>query len=78
MTVPPTEYHKHVASKYNYAFGKDTPFLPSNATSYNGEFLSPKTFPRRSIAAIATRRATTSGASRRTPTASALPGISRT
>ena len=43
-TVPPTEYHKHVASKYNYAFGKDTPFLPSNATSYNGEFMSPKSF----------------------------------
>jgi tetratricopeptide (TPR) repeat protein len=45
MTVPPTEYHKHVASKYNYAFGKDTPFLPSKATSYNGEFMSPKSFP---------------------------------
>src|ERR1700683_2718982 len=26
MTVPPTEYDKHVAAKYNYAFGKDTPF----------------------------------------------------
>ena len=45
MTVPPTEYHKHVAAKYNYAFGKETPFLPSNATSYNGEFMSPKSFP---------------------------------
>jgi hypothetical protein len=45
MNVPPTEYDKHVASKYNYAFGKDTPFLPSNATTYNGEFISPKTFP---------------------------------
>jgi hypothetical protein len=45
MTVPPTDYHKHVASKYNYAFGKDTPFLPSKATSYNGEFMSPKSFP---------------------------------
>jgi tetratricopeptide (TPR) repeat protein len=43
-SVPPTEYHKHVASRYNYAFGKDTPFLPSNATSYNGEFMSPKSF----------------------------------
>jgi tetratricopeptide (TPR) repeat protein len=45
MNVPPTDYHKHVASKYNYAFGKDTPFLPSHATSYNGEFMSPKSFP---------------------------------
>ena len=45
MSVPPTDYHKHVASKYNYAFGKDTPFLPSKATTYNGEFISPKTFP---------------------------------
>ena len=44
MTVAPTEYHKHVASRYNYAFGKDTPFLPSNATSQNGEFMSPKSF----------------------------------
>jgi tetratricopeptide (TPR) repeat protein len=44
MTVAPTEYHKHVASKYNYAFGKESPFLPSNATSSNGEFMSPKSF----------------------------------
>jgi tetratricopeptide (TPR) repeat protein len=34
-----------VALRYNYAFGKDTPFLPSNATSSNGQFLSPKSFP---------------------------------
>jgi len=44
MTVPPSDYHKHVASRYNYAFGKDAPFLPSNATSQNGEFMSPKSF----------------------------------
>jgi tetratricopeptide (TPR) repeat protein len=44
LNVPPTDYHKHVASRYNYAFGQDTPFLPSNATSYNGEFQSPKSF----------------------------------
>ncbi len=42
LTVPPTEYHKHIASRYNYAFGKDTPFLPSNANTYNGQFISPK------------------------------------
>ncbi|HEY9126781.1 MAG TPA: hypothetical protein VIM62_06625, partial [Acidobacteriaceae bacterium] len=44
LSVEPTEYDKHVAGKYNYAFGKETPFLPSNATSYNGQFLSPKSF----------------------------------
>ena len=42
--VPPSDYHKHVSSKYNYAFGKESAFLPSNATSYNGEFISPKSF----------------------------------
>ena len=42
--VPPSDYHKHVVSKYNYAFGKESAFLPSNATSYNGEFMSPKSF----------------------------------
>ncbi len=41
--VPPSDYHKHIASRYNYAFGKDTPFLPSNANTANGQFLSPKT-----------------------------------
>jgi len=44
VSVPPTDYHKHISSKYNYAFGKESPFLPSNATSYNGEFMSPKSF----------------------------------
>jgi len=41
-TIPPTQYDKHIASRYNYAFGKDSPFLPSNATTANGQFLSPK------------------------------------
>ncbi len=41
-TVPPTGYDKHIASRYNYAFGKDSPFLPSNANTSNGQFLSPK------------------------------------
>jgi tetratricopeptide (TPR) repeat protein len=45
ITGPTTPFHDSVASHYNYAFGKDTPFLPSNATSYNGQFLSPKAFP---------------------------------
>ena len=44
ITGPTTPFHSSVASRYNYAFGKDTPFLPSNATSSNGQFLNPKTF----------------------------------
>jgi tetratricopeptide (TPR) repeat protein len=45
ITGPTSAFHNSVAARYNYAFGKDRPFLPSNATSYNGQFLSPKDFP---------------------------------
>ncbi len=45
ITGPITAFHESVAARYNYAFGKDTPFLPSNATSSNGQFVSPKSFP---------------------------------
>ncbi|MGA2170129.1 MAG: tetratricopeptide repeat protein [Terracidiphilus sp.] len=45
ITGPTSAFHDSVAFRYNYAFGKDTPFLPSNATSSNGQFLSPKSFP---------------------------------
>jgi tetratricopeptide (TPR) repeat protein len=45
ITGPITPFHESVAARYNYAFGKDTPFLPSNATSTTGQFVSPKTFP---------------------------------
>ncbi len=44
ITGPTTEFHDSVTARYNYAFGKDTPFAPSNATSVNGQFLSPKSF----------------------------------
>ena len=44
VTGPTTSFHDSVASRYNYAFGKESPFLPSNATSANGQFLSPKSF----------------------------------
>ena len=44
VTGPTTAFHDSVAGRYNYAFGKDSPFLPSNATSANGQFLSPKSF----------------------------------
>ena len=39
------EYAEKVAAKYNYHFGKEFPFVPSNATTDTGEFLDPKTFP---------------------------------
>ncbi|MGB6192272.1 MAG: tetratricopeptide repeat protein [Terracidiphilus sp.] len=41
---PTTQFHDSVSARYNYFFGKETPFLPSNATSANGQFLSPKSF----------------------------------
>ena len=44
VTGPTTQFHNSVAARYNYAFGPDTPFLPSNATSANGQFVSPKSF----------------------------------
>ena len=44
ITGPTTPFHDSVASHYNYAFGKDTPFLPSNAVSSTGQFVSPKSF----------------------------------
>ena len=44
LTGPTTQFHDSIASRYNYAFGKDSPFLPSNAMSVNGQFLSPKSF----------------------------------
>ncbi|KAA6457899.1 tetratricopeptide repeat protein [Acidobacteria bacterium AB60] len=44
VTGPTTPFHNSVAGRYNYAFGKDAPFLPSNAMSANGQFLSPKAF----------------------------------
>ncbi|MGA7110683.1 MAG: tetratricopeptide repeat protein [Terracidiphilus sp.] len=44
VTGATSPFHDSVAARYNYAFGHDTPFLPSNATSSNGQFLSPKSF----------------------------------
>jgi tetratricopeptide (TPR) repeat protein len=45
ITGPTTPFHDSIASRYNYAFGKDTPFLPSNARTSTGQFTSPKSFP---------------------------------
>ena len=44
ITGPLTPFHESVAARYNYAFGKESPFLPSNATSANGQFVSPRSF----------------------------------
>jgi tetratricopeptide (TPR) repeat protein len=44
VTGPTTPFHDSVSGRYNYAFGKDAPFLPSNAMSVNGQFLSPRSF----------------------------------
>ncbi len=40
-----TAYHQKTAEKYNFRYGKDEPFLPSNARTDNGEFINPKSFP---------------------------------
>jgi tetratricopeptide (TPR) repeat protein len=45
VTGPTSAFHDSVASRYDYAFGKGTPFLPSNATTANGQFVSPRSFP---------------------------------
>jgi len=45
ITGPTSAFHDSIAARYNYVFGKDTPFLPSNATTINGQFFSPKAFP---------------------------------
>jgi tetratricopeptide (TPR) repeat protein len=42
---PTSAFHDSVASRYNYAFGKEAPFLPSNATTENGQFVNPGSFP---------------------------------
>src|ERR1700691_2936610 len=38
-------YSQCVSAHYNYRFGADKPFLPSNATTDDGEFIDPKSFP---------------------------------
>ena len=37
-------YHDKTAAKYNFRYGQEFPFLPSNATTDNGQFLNPKSF----------------------------------
>ena len=37
-------YSRAVAAHYNFPFGADRPFLPSNATTDTGQFIDPKSF----------------------------------
>ena len=68
-------FHESVASRYNYAFGKNTPFYPPMPPPPTASSLIRAASTPPSTAAIATRRPTASGASPRIPTASARPGI---
>jgi mono/diheme cytochrome c family protein len=38
------EYNNWISETYDFRFGKDRPFAPSNATTYNGKFISPEKF----------------------------------
>ncbi len=38
-------YSEEQAAKYDFRYGKESPFLPSNARTDTGEFISPKSFP---------------------------------
>ncbi|WP_419804568.1 tetratricopeptide repeat protein [Terriglobus sp.] len=38
-------YNEKIAAKYNFHYGKESPFLPSNMTTDTGEFIDPKSFP---------------------------------
>ena len=38
-------YSEKQGGKYDFRFGKELPFLPSNAQTDNGEFIDPKSFP---------------------------------
>jgi tetratricopeptide (TPR) repeat protein/nitrate/TMAO reductase-like tetraheme cytochrome c subunit len=45
VSGPTSQFHDSVSSRYNYAFGKDHPFLPSNAMTANGQFVNPRNVP---------------------------------
>lgn len=38
------EYNSWISESYDYRFGKEKPFSPSNATTFNGKFIDPKDF----------------------------------
>jgi tetratricopeptide (TPR) repeat protein len=41
----PTAYTQSISEHYNFHFGANKPFLPSNAMTETGGFISPKSFP---------------------------------
>ena len=45
VSGPTSQFHDSVTSRYNYAFGKEHPFLPSNAMTANGQFVNPRSVP---------------------------------
>ena len=38
------EYNEWISETYDFRFGKDKPFSPSNATTFDGKFIDPKDF----------------------------------
>jgi tetratricopeptide (TPR) repeat protein len=38
-------YSEKIALNFNFRYGRDLPFMPSNMTTDNGEFIDPKDFP---------------------------------
>src|SRR5215475_2498752 len=38
------EYNNWISATYDFRFGKDRPFSPSNATSFNGKFIAGEKF----------------------------------
>src|SRR5258708_20095248 len=43
-SMSPAEYQKWISETYDYRFGKDRPFAPSNATTHDGNFIAPEKF----------------------------------
>jgi tetratricopeptide (TPR) repeat protein len=42
--IKPEEYHDWISETYDFRFGEDTPFSPSNATTFNGKFINGEDF----------------------------------
>ena len=70
-------YSGKAAKSYNYRFGKDHPFLPSNIETKDGQFIDPKPSRQLNIVGIVIKGPTHNGGNRRTRTQTARRGISR-
>ena len=42
--MSPAEYNQWISDTYDYRFGKEKPFSPSNATTFNGQFINGEDF----------------------------------